>query len=535
MSQSQKFLLRHEKQINRSLAIIGILFIFIGIFVDLSWLKSIGNSYAVDGACEPFEILDSSLVIFPIIGSAIFIFSIKYFNDLLLNKTKDLKTILKFAVFFMITLYLISSQIRYFDNDEYEHLHKAWLMIEGSLPYFSITFVHMPLLQWIIVLFMQLTGESTTIIQTMRIFMFFLSCGSLYLIYIITKELFNSKTNALLAILLIIGNLVWIRVSPEIRPDNIMVFFVLLSFWILIQYYKNPKAIYLLMFILCAFLSMLGKQNAAIFYFAVGGVFGYDSIIRKKLLNTKKIVAGIIILIILFQIDIIREFFLINTRHLIPNEIKFFPNYYLKEIWRFNPAIFLLFILQLFSPIKLNKKYEIFKKYLIAIFFTLFIFLFLMNRPFMQEMIVMIIFMSIFGSNILSESIRKLNRKLCYFIIGIIIVPALICITHNMFYRSFTNDIETTKTILKISDREDLVFDSYGKAIFRHHPLDPKFLIYFPAKFNRLDEVKKSNVKYLIKDYYYSNLEKNSLDWFERNFIQTNENPNIFIRINHIN
>ena len=77
----------HEKQIKRSLTIIGILFIFIGIFVDFSWLKSIGNSYAEDGVCEPFEILDSSLVIFPIIGSAIFTFSIKYFNDLLLNKT----------------------------------------------------------------------------------------------------------------------------------------------------------------------------------------------------------------------------------------------------------------------------------------------------------------------------------------------------------------------------------------------------------------------------------------------------------------
>jgi len=539
MNKAQKFLLKHEEQIKYSLIGIGISLILIGIFVDFSWLKTIGDSYATDGDCGPFKILDLSLMIFTIGGSVIIIFAIKYFKELL-NGKNNLETILKLAVFFILLLYLISSQIRYFDSDEYEHLHKAWLTQEGTIPYISIASAHMPLLEWIILSFMQITGESTIIIQTMRLFMFLVSCASLWLIYIITKELFKSENNALVAILLVITNLVWIKKSPEIRPDNIMLFFVLLSFWILIQYHKNPKAKYLLMFGFCSFFSFLGKQNAAVFYFALGVAFSYDAIFRKKLLNTKTIAIGIIgtiITIIFFKIDFMRELLIINImRHLVPSDFKFLPIRHLVQIWKFNPVVFLLFIFQLFSPIKLSKKYEIFKKYLITVSLTCFVFLFLMNRPWMQEMLVMLIFMSILGSNILVEMIQNLNWKLGYVIIGVVILPALIFIPHTALYKQWTDDLETTKTILEISERDDLVFDACGKAIFRHHPLEPEFLMYLSQIFDRLDEVKKSNVRYLIKDKnYYPRFPEETLNWFENNFIQTNENPNIFVRINHTN
>ena len=105
-----------------------------------------------------------------------------------------------------------------------------------------------------------------------------------------------------------------------------------------------------------------------------------------------------------------------------------------------------------------------------------------------------------------------------------------------MLDRPFTDDIETTKTILEISERNDLVFDSYGKAIFRYHPLEPRFTIYGANKFDRLDKVKKSKVKYLIKDkLYYPMLPVESLNWFEKNFTQACENPNIYVRINYAN
>jgi hypothetical protein len=98
------------------------------------------------------------------------------------------------------------------------------------------------------------------------------------------------------------------------------------------------------------------------------------------------------------------------------------------------------------------------------------------------------------------------------------------------------DQMETTKTILEISERDDRVFDAYGKAIFRHHPLEPNYLMYFPETFDRLDELKKSNVKYLVRDAtYYPRLPSETLKWFEANFKQIDENPNIFVRISDTN
>lgn len=526
---------KYETPLRFLLIGMGVLLILIGVFADFSWLKTIGDSYAADGDCYYCKtFVDFSLIIFSVSGIFLIIYALKFF-PISLRGSNDLETILEFALFFVLGLYLVSSQTRCLDNDAYEHLHNAWLMTEGKLPYFDLSAQHLPLLEWIIVIFMRFTGESTLIIQLMRLFMFVISCGSLYLIYKITEELFNSKTKALLALFLIVSNLVWIVISYEIRPDNIMIFFALLSFWFLMKYYKYQKSIYLIIFVLCAFFSMMGKQNAAVFYLAIGIVFAYDISVRKRLLNLKIIAILLTTVIILLQIDVIKDFITINVnRHLIPNHIKFWPNNLLEKIYISNPALFLLFIFQLFSPIKLNEKYEIIPKYLITISLVCFTFLFLMNRPFMQEMLVMVVFMGMFSANIFAEIIQKVDRKVVHVIIVLLILPVLLSTKRAVFEKSISDDIKTTKNILEIARRDDLVFDTYGKAIFRHHPLDPEYLIYFPDRFKRFGELKSSRVKFLIKDrVYYPRLPKDVLNWFKKNFRQTHQNPNIYIRIDH--
>ena len=113
-------------------------------------------------------------------------------------------------------------------------------------------------------------------------------------------------------------------------------------------------------------------------------------------------------------------------------------------------------------------------------------------------------------------------------------LPALKFIPVKMIRPSFINDLGTTKTILRISSPEDLVFDSYGKPIFRHHPLEPKYLMYLPRLRKEPDSFKKlkqSDVKYLIKDQYYGLYRENYKSWFDENFVQTKEHRYIFVRI----
>jgi len=217
-------------------------------------------------------------------------------------------------------------------------------------------------------------------------------------------------------------------------------------------------------------------------------------------------------------------------RHLVPNVESFSATRLLAPALRANPAVFLLFVFQLFSSYKLPDPDKPFRYYLLAVPIVCFIFLFLMNLPFFQEMLVMVVFMSIVGAKMLITIIRKLEWKLMYVIPGVIMLPAFSYLLTDGLFLTWTKDLQTTKTILRISQRDDLVFDSYGKPIFRHHPLDPDFMNIFPQKFNRLEELKASGVKYLIIDHYTPRLPKETLDWFRQNFVQSRVDPNIYVR-----
>jgi 4-amino-4-deoxy-L-arabinose transferase-like glycosyltransferase len=383
---------------------------------------------------------------------------------------------------------------------------------------------------------MQITGESAIIIQTMRLVLYVFLCGSLWLVYVITKKIFDSKRSGCLGVLLILTNLVWIWESFDIRPDNIMVFFALLSFWFVMQLYEKIRIAPLVMFAFCAGFSMLGKQNAAIFYFGLMIGFIYDIFFIRKKLSIKVVICLIVGLLVVFQVDFFKNFLTLNIkRHLIPDDIKFWPTENILAVWSFNPSVFLLFILQFFTGNTLSQKYRGLKIYLTSVCVNCFLFLFLMNRPFHQEMLLMIVFMSILASGFLLNILENVDKRLVYVVLGIIVLPGLIYIPYSALRYPISNDLEVTACILDISEKDDLVFDSYGQAIFRHHPLEPKYLVYFPKKFKRLDELKKSKVKFLIKDrFYFSDLPAETLNWFEKNFVQTVQNPNIFVRINNL-
>jgi len=72
-------------------------------------------------------------------------------------------------------------------------MHNAWLMLEGAIPLFSIEMTHMPLLEWIAALVIEMTGENVIIVNILRHVMFFTSMISLYLIYLLLVLRGNKK------------------------------------------------------------------------------------------------------------------------------------------------------------------------------------------------------------------------------------------------------------------------------------------------------------------------------------------------------
>jgi hypothetical protein len=319
-----------------------------------------------------------------------------------------------------------------------------------------------------------------------------------------------------------------------------MVFFSLLSFLFLISAHLSGKNLYLLFSFGSAFLSFLGKQNAAVFCLAVGLIFTY------QFLKKRHSIALIITTVFFVAICVSTIFFLVpkailmklGFSFLIPNHSKFWPVYHLREIIDFTPAVFVFFGLQIAYLKKLKTNLPIAVDYIVSICAICFLFLFLMNRPWLQEMLVMITFMALLCSDIVVRIMKK-GRFLLQLIISLLVLlPPVLhlkdIITKKMPYEemvTMTRDLITTKVILDLSDKDDLVFDAYGKAIFRHHPLEPNYLQYHPEKFSGLDILKKSGVKFLIKDSrYYPFLPEETLRWFDENFIPIKENPYIFIR-----
>ena len=534
MTALRDFLLKNEAKFRASLVLLGMAIVLTCILVWSWQTKYISGGVSLGKAGSYLSLVAYAPVIAGSFGLFLIYFAALQFPALL-HEPDKFPVFLKMVIGFLLMLFLILSQTRYLDNDEYEHLHNTWLMLQGARPWFSLTMRHFPLLEWLIALFMKVLGERAIIILVMRLVIALISLGSLWLVYKIATRLFQAEVTALLAVVLLATNFAWVRVFNEIRPDNIMLFFALLSFYWLVRWRAERRLRYPVFFVLSAALAFLGKQNAAIFYFALGSIFIYSSVFleRKVSLRLIVIVGGVAAFIL--WLPPVRLFLLTDIkRYMLPNETfqKFWPLSELLRITRFNPAVFFLFFLQLFSPLNFADRYPDYRKYLLGIPVICFVFLFLMNMPYLQEMLVMAVFMSMAAAPLAADLTEKLFSRARYAAVAFLLLPILLFTLEGTSIRSMAEDYNTTEKILQISQPGDLVFDSFGKAIFRHHPLEPDYLNYNPREFNRLQELKGRGVKYLIKDEYYWSLPPATLRWFEENFTPVAGSPNIFVRRN---
>jgi hypothetical protein len=515
------------------LALLGSFLIILGLSTDFIWLKSLLDSYVADGNCDLAKMLDFSRLILPTIGLTLILFSLALLRTRH-DEEADLIIPLQCLIFCIISVYVILIHTRKLDNDEYEHMHNAWLMLEGTIPFFSTKMMHMPLLEWIAALVIKMTGEKVIVVNMLRHMIFVTSLISLYLIYLITVNLFYRKTIAYIALILLLTNFVWLKKSFEIRPDNIMLVFFLFSFLCLIKYNQTSKIRYLFFFGLSALLSTLGKQNAAIFYFALALAFLYSLIIKEKRFRFHFLIFSIIVIMIGFSIAPIRDFFSINiSRHLIPNDAKFWPTSYIISSFIFNPLLYIVFIFGVINLHKIECSDTTYVYYIFIIICTCFLFLFLMNTPWLQEMLLMSAFLCVITSGVLFSFFNKVlvRRSVVFLFLVLYTLPFFIYSSHFGLKkrRQIFTQMETTRIILKISDKDDLVFDSYGKPIFRHHPLEPNYLMYAPEKFSLLSDLKSASPRFLIKDEYYSRLPKSTIDWFEDKYVSIPENRYIFV------
>lgn len=139
-----------------------------------------------------------------------------------------------FAFFFRISLL----KIRFFDPDEFQHLHGARLIYHGQLPYRDYFDHHTPFLHFIMSGLYPIFGEEIGILFVARALMMVFTAVILCLIYILTKILYKSDAG-LFAVLFLSYVLMFQEKTIEIRPDLPAVAFWLASLIFMVKGIKK--------------------------------------------------------------------------------------------------------------------------------------------------------------------------------------------------------------------------------------------------------------------------------------------------------
>ena len=135
------------------------------------------------------------------------------------------------SIVLLIFLRIHVAIVRFIDPDEFAHLHWAYLLVSGKIPYKDFFLYHIPLYQLYLTPIFWLP-QSSFLIYLARIWEFVLYISVIILLGKITLWFTKNTRLFLLAIFLFLTFPMTFDKTVDIRPDMLMIFFYLLSIYI---------------------------------------------------------------------------------------------------------------------------------------------------------------------------------------------------------------------------------------------------------------------------------------------------------------
>lgn len=179
------------------------------------------------------------------------------------------KCLFVFIAFFCLIAVLLAL-FRYFDQDELEHVHSAWYLLQGKIPYLDFFQNHHPGLWFLIAPLIFLGGEGTGVLFLSRGVMLLFLTGIVMSVRAISLEAGSSTREANYAGLFALSCSTLINQSMEIRPDVPQVFFGLLSCLYFLRYLKNKQPLQIVLAGFLAGVSFVMLQKSIFLFAAVG-------------------------------------------------------------------------------------------------------------------------------------------------------------------------------------------------------------------------------------------------------------------------
>jgi hypothetical protein len=129
----------------------------------------------------------------------------------------------------LLILLAAHALVREFDADEIEHVHSAWYLACGCVPYEEFFEHHHPLLWAMLLPILRIAGEQPGMLIASRLLMLAFAGGILLAVAWTARELALPSASRRLAVLLLVSQIIFFEKVIEIRPDVPSLFFGLIG------------------------------------------------------------------------------------------------------------------------------------------------------------------------------------------------------------------------------------------------------------------------------------------------------------------
>lgn len=195
--------------------------------------------------CHINDALGAALLVFALIFYSYYKFknfrvTVKRFFNLIDSKYRSFLVLL---ISFFVVIIFLNALHRNFDHDEFEHVHSAWYIDNGKIPYTDFFQSHNSLFWYSLVPFLKFFGYTTKTLVALRIAMFLLTVSVFYVLYRIVRLVDTSRETALLSVLMLSTVVMFVNKSIEIRPDVPQLLFGFVSVYFFLVYLQTNKQI----------------------------------------------------------------------------------------------------------------------------------------------------------------------------------------------------------------------------------------------------------------------------------------------------
>ncbi len=165
--------------------------------------------------------------------------------------------------------------------DDFEHMHAAWLVWNGYIPYTDFFEHHHPLMWYLFAPIMGMANRNILIIFPLRVIMCSISILTLCVVYRLIKGFLKDRMSALLTICIFASSLIVQCSIIQIKPDMFMHLFFMLGLYYFFKFIRDEKQKDLNICAIMMTIGFLFLQTIIFLALPLGVVYGY-LLIKKK-------------------------------------------------------------------------------------------------------------------------------------------------------------------------------------------------------------------------------------------------------------